>query len=107
MSAPTAAPMKKRDPRTGLRTSATLATVFTILGHTVFGFEQPVAQVFVALATGYTCALFFEWVDAKANGVVPGFLGGGFGKLADFMLSAHMTSITLSFLLYFNKRLWI
>jgi enediyne biosynthesis protein E5 len=100
-------PKKKRDPRNGLRTSATLATVFTILGHTVFGFEQSVAQVFVALITGYSCALFFEWVDARANGVVPGYAGGGFRKLFDFLLSAHMTSITLSFLLYVNQRLWI
>lgn len=101
------APRKTRDPRTGLRTSATLATVFTLLGHTVLGFEQSWAQLFVALATGYTCALFFEWVDARANGLVPGFLGGGFRKAVDFLLSAHMTSITLSFLLYVNKRLWI
>jgi hypothetical protein len=101
------APRKPRDPRVGLRTSATLATVFTILGHTVFGFEQPVAQVFVALLTGYTTALFFEWVDARASGVTPGFAGGGWRKVMDFLLSAHMTSITLSFLLYFNQRLWI
>ncbi|HSS75629.1 MAG TPA: enediyne biosynthesis protein UnbU [Thermoanaerobaculia bacterium] len=101
------APKKVRDPRNGLRMSATLATVFTILGHTVFGFEQSVAQVFVALATGYSCALFFEWVDAWANGRAPGFVGGGFRKLVDFLLSAHMTSITLSFLLYVNQRLWI
>jgi enediyne biosynthesis protein E5 len=86
---------KKRDPRTGLRTSATLATVFTILGHTVFGFEQPVAQVFIALAVGYSCALFFEWVDAWANHVVPAYSGGGFRKFVDFLLPAHMTSITL------------
>jgi hypothetical protein len=102
MSAP-----RKRDPRIGLRTSATFATIFTILGHTVLGFEQPLAQVFVALGTGYTCALFFEWVDARANGVAPGYAGGGVRKLIDFLLSAHMTSITLSFLLYFNERLWI
>jgi hypothetical protein len=101
------APRKVRDPRMGLRTSATLATVFTILGHTVFGFEQSWAQVVVALVTGYSCALFFEWVDARANHTVPGFLGGGYRKAVDFMLSAHMTSITLSFLLYVNKRLWI
>lgn len=100
-------PRKARDPRNGLRMSATLATVFTILGHTVFGFEQPLAQVFVALVTGYACALFFEWVDARANGVVPGYSGGGVRKMVDFLLSAHMTSITLSFLLYFNQRLWI
>jgi hypothetical protein len=103
----TAPQKKKRDPRVGLRTSATLATVFTILGHTVFGFEQPVAQVFVALVTGYSCAIFFEWVDARASGIEPGYAGGGWRKLVDFLLSAHMTSITLSFLLYFGQRLWI
>jgi hypothetical protein len=100
-------PRKARDPRIGLLTSATLATVFTILGHTVFGFEQSVAQVFVALATGYSCALLFEWVDARATGCVPGFAGGGLRKVGNFLLSAHMTSITLSFLLYVNQRLWI
>ena len=98
---------KKRDPRMGLRMSATLATVFTILGHTVFGFEQPVAQVFVALGTGYSCALFFEWVDARACGCQPGYAGGGWRKLVNFLLAPHMTSITLSFLLYFGSRLWI
>lgn len=101
------APRQKRDPRNGLRMSATFATIFTILGHTVLGFEQPLAQVFVALGTGYACALFFEWVDARANGVKPGFAGGGKLKLVDFLLSAHMTSITLSFLMYYNRRLWI
>lgn len=100
-------PRKLRDPRNGLRTSATLATVFVILGHTVLGFEQPLAQVFVALITGYSCALFFEWVDARANHMTPGYAGGGIRKFIDFLLSAHMTSITLSFLLYFNQRLWI
>ena len=100
-------PKKARDPRMGLRTSATLATVFTILGHTVFGFEQPVAQVFVALGTGYSCALFFEWVDARACGCQPGYAGGGWRKLVNFLLAPHMTSITLSFLLYFGSRLWI
>lgn len=101
------APPKKRDPRMGLRTSATLATVFVILGQTFFGFEQSVAQVFVCLAAGYSSALFFEWVDAKASGDVPGYRGGGFKKFVDWLLSAHMTSITLSFLLYYNRQLWI
>jgi hypothetical protein len=107
MSAPINAPRKKRDPRNGLRMSATFATIFAILGHTVFEFEQPVAQIFVAVGTGYICALVFELVDARANGVVPAFSGGGLRKLVDFLLPAHMTSITLSFLLYFNDRMWI
>jgi hypothetical protein len=100
-------PKKKRDPRNGLKMSASLATVFTILGHTVFGFEQPVAQVFVALITGYSCAFFFEWVDAKACGIRPAYEGGGWRNKFNFLLAPHMTSITLSFLLYFGERLWI
>ena len=100
-------PPKLKDPRLGLRTSATFATIFVILGHTVFGFEQPLAAVLVALVTGYSCALFFEWVDSRANGIPPCYVGGGFSKVVDFLLSPHMTSITLSFLFYFNRRLWI
>jgi hypothetical protein len=100
-------PRKLKDPRLGLRTSATFATIFVILGHTVFGFEQPLSAVLVALATGYSCALFFEWVDSRANGIPPCYLGGGFGRFVDFLLSPHMTAITLSFLFYFNRRLWI
>lgn len=107
MSAATlpARPAKVRDPRTGLRTSATLATVFTLLGHTWLGFEQPHAYVVVALLTGYTCALLFEFIDAKANQRPLGFMGGGPVKVVDFLLSAHMTSITLSFLLYVQDSL--
>jgi enediyne biosynthesis protein E5 len=98
---------KPRNPRMGLRTSATLATVLALLGHTVFGFEQSLAQVVVALLAGHSSALLFEWVDARANGVQPGFAGGGWKKLVDYQLSAHMTSITLSFLIFVNERLWI
>jgi enediyne biosynthesis protein E5 len=87
--------------------SATLATVFTILGHTVFGFEQPLAAVFVALGTGYACSLLFEWVDAWACDGIPNFMGGGALKVVDFLLPAHMTSITLSFLLFSYNQLWV
>src|SRR5262245_17475397 len=107
MSTPNPNQPKKRDPRNGLKMSASLATVFTILGHTVFGFEQPVAQVFVALITGYSCAFLFEWVDARACGCKPGYEGGGLRNKINFLLAPHMTSITLSFLLYFGERLWI
>jgi len=101
------APPKKRDPRMGLRTSATLATIFVILGQVFFGFEQSVAQVFVCVFAGHACAFFFEWVDAKANNDVPGYMGGGFKKALDWSLSAQMTCVTLSFLMYYNRQLWI
>ena len=95
-----------RDPRNGLRMSASLATIFTILGHTVLGFEQPLVAVFVALGTGYSCALLFEFVDAWACNGTPNYLGGGWKKMLDFLLPAHMTSITLSFLLYTFDQMW-
>jgi hypothetical protein len=105
--ASTVAPKKKRDPRMGLKTSATFATIFTILGHTVFGFEQSWADVFVAVLSGYSCAFLFEWVDARSNGRVPEFMGGGKAKVVNFLLAPHMTAITISFLIYVNQRLWI
>jgi len=107
VATPPAAVKKPRNPRMGLRTSATFATIFTILGHTVFGFEQSVAQVFVALLAGHSSALLFEWVDSRANNRTPGYAGGGWLKTVDFLLAPHMTSITMSFLLYVNQRLWV
>lgn len=91
---------KVRDPRNGLRMSATLATVFTIVGHNFLGFEQSTQHVLVALLTGYTCAIVFEWIDARANGRAPGYAGGGWKHKVDWMLSTHMTSITMAFLLF-------
>ena len=91
----------------GLKTSATFATIFTILGHAVFGFEQSWAQIFVALISGYSCAFLFEWVDARTNNRTPDFAGGGFGKKVNFLLAPHMTSITMSFLIYVNQRMWL
>jgi hypothetical protein len=100
-------PRKIRDPRNGLRTSATLATVLALLGHTVLGFEQPVAMVLVALGTGYSCAILFEWLDARVNRRQPGYRGRGWKGVVDYLLSAHMTSITMSFLIYTNSRMGV
>ncbi len=98
-------PQKPRDPRTGNRTAAALATLLTVIGHSFLGFEQALLHVVVALATGYSCALLFEYVDARANKRPAGFEGGGWKKVADFLVSVHMTSITTSFLIYTNTRL--
>ena len=108
MSTPVTASAKKtaRDPRNGLRIAATLATIFTILGHKVFGFEQSGAHVLVALATGYICSFVFETVDAWANGRPPGFAGGGVRRFVDFFVSTHMTAITVGFLMYTNSHFW-
>jgi hypothetical protein len=107
---PTATEPKKprqRDPRSGNRTAAALATLLTIFGHALLGFEQALVHIFVALATGYSCALVLETVDARANKRPAGYSGGGWRKVADFLVSVHMTAITMSFLIYTNTRVAI
>lgn len=98
--------MKARDPRNGLRTTATLATAMCILGHIWLGFEQSWIDVIVALAAGYSSAFLFEYVDARANGRPVGFQGGGFKKKVDFLLAPHMTAVTTSFILYSQDHYW-
>lgn len=87
-------------PRRGLLISSTTATLFAIAGHLWLGFEQAVTQTLAALVTGYLAAILFEWIDAKFLGRAPRFVGAGPKGLFAFLLSAHMTSITTSFLLY-------
>jgi hypothetical protein len=60
-------------------------------------------MVVVALATGYATALGFEWIDARANQRPIAYAGGPL-KCVDFLLSAHMTAITISFLIFTNSR---
>ncbi len=91
---------QRPSPRRGLVISSTTATLFAIAGHIWLGFEQAVTQTLAALLTGYISALVFEWVDAKFLGRQPRFSGAGRKGLFAFLLSAHMTSITTSFLLY-------
>lgn len=88
----------------GLRRFALAITILNILGQTVFGFEQSWAQPFVALATTYTCELFCEWMEARAEDRQPRFLGG-WRDLIDFLLPAHITGLAVAMLLYSGDRL--
>ena len=54
----------------------TLITIWTILGHTVLGFEQSYAQPMIGVATACAMQFLLEWVDARANGRRPRFSGG-------------------------------
>jgi len=90
----------------GLRRFATAITVFTILGHLWFGFEQSWLQPLVALVTAYALEMLLESVDAAAHGRTPRFRGGGFVGLVNFLLSAHITALAVAMLLYANERLW-
>jgi len=88
----------------GLRRFAIAITVFNLLGHTVFGFEQAWIQPLVSIFTAYVCEIWFELVDCYIHGRKPRFSGGWQNKV-DFLLSAHITGIACAMLLYSNSRL--
>ena len=89
----------------GLRRFAVAITIFNILGHTVFGFEQSWAQPLVALATAYSVEILLELIDAWANRRKPHFTGGP-RNFVEFLLSAHITGLAVAMLIYTNERLW-
>jgi enediyne biosynthesis protein E5 len=90
----------------GLRRFAVAITVLNILGHTVLGFEQSLAQPLVAMATAYTLEIAFELIDAWASRRPLKFVGG-VRNFIDFLLSAHISALAVSMLLYANERLWV
>ena len=69
----------------GLRRFAIAITVFNILGHTVFGFEQAWIQPLVSILTAYACEIWFELVDCYAHARKPRF-SGGWRNMVDFLL---------------------
>src|SRR5436305_14489133 len=87
-----------------LRRFATAITVLNVLGHTVLGFEQSLATPVTAVLVAYATEILLELVESWRLGRGPRFLGG-FGKLVDFLLSAHITGLAVSMLLYANERL--
>jgi hypothetical protein len=89
----------------GLRRFAVAITIFNILGHTVFGFEQSWAQPLVALATAYSMEILLELIDAWANRRKPCFTGGP-RHFVEFLLSAHITGLAVAMLIYTNERIW-
>jgi hypothetical protein len=88
----------------GLRRFALAISILNLLGHTVLGFEQSWAQPLVALTTAYAIELFLEAIDARAGRRLPQFVGGP-RAIVDFLLSAHITGLAVSMLLYANERL--
>jgi len=96
----------KVDHLAGLRRFAVAITVFNLLGHFWFGFEQSYAQPIVALATGYSLQLLLDTLDAWAKGRRPGYTKG-VRAFVESLLSAHITSLACAMLLYANDRLWV
>lgn len=89
----------------GLRRFATAITVFNILGHTWFGFEQSWAQPLAAIGAAYAMELLMEAIDCWTQKRRPRFLGGGPQRFIDFFLPAHITGLACAMLLYSNDRL--
>ncbi|HEX3130554.1 MAG TPA: RnfABCDGE type electron transport complex subunit D [Thermoanaerobaculia bacterium] len=96
---------QKKDMRlAALRRFATAITILNILGHTVLGFEQSLAQPLVGIGSAYLAEILLEIVDSRLKGRRPRFLGGGTAPI-DFLLSAHISGLAVSMLLYANDRL--
>ncbi len=96
----------KPDHLGGLRRFALAITVFTLLGHLWFGFEQSYAQPLASVATAYVTQLLLEALESWAQHRRPRFTSG-FGALVNSLLSAHITGLACAMLLYANDRLWV
>src|SRR3954471_6258822 len=98
-------PKPPKDMRlAALRRFATAITLLNVLGHTVLGLEQSLAQPVVALLTAYATEMLLETLESRRLGRKPRFLGPGTAFI-DFLLSAHITGLAVAMLLYANDRL--
>ena len=90
-----------------LRRFAFAITLLNVLGHTVLGFEQSWAAPLVGIATAYAAEIGLELVAAWQQARRPRFLAGGLTLTGavDFLLSAHITGLAVSMLLYTGERL--
>jgi hypothetical protein len=82
-----------------------LITVWTILGHTVLGFEQSYALPVVSVATAVALQYLLEWVDARASRRQPRFSGGLIPAL-NMLPPAIIPGLACAMLIYPNSRLW-
>ena len=90
----------------GLWRFAISISILNLLGHTVLGFEQAWAHPFVALAAAYGMELSIEAIRAWAQKRRPKFLGSP-RTFVEFLLSAHISAMAVSMLLYPNQRFWV
>lgn len=93
----------------GLRRFAGAITFLNVIGHLWLGFEQAWIAPFVGVGAAYATELVLELVDAWSNGrpvrFLPRRLGGKGENPVDFLLSAHISGLAVSMLLYANERL--
>jgi hypothetical protein len=89
----------------GLRRFAFAITLLNVVGHGFLGFETSWLHPLAALATGYSVELLLETIDARASRRVARYRVGGLTGFTDFLLSAHISSLAVSMLLYANEHL--
>jgi hypothetical protein len=89
----------------GLHRFAAAITLLNLVGHFYLGFEVSWAHPLAALATGYSLELLLELVDSRAHRRRARFLGSGVSGFVNFLLSAHISALAVSMLLYPNQRL--
>jgi hypothetical protein len=88
-----------------LRRFGIAITILTILGHTVLGFEQSLAQPLCSLLTTYSVELIIEYCGARSQRKTPAFLGGGRTGFVNFLLPAHISGLAIGMLLYASDRI--
>lgn len=81
-----------------------LMVLWNIAGHTFLGFEQAWAAPVVAVLAACMTQVLLEWVDAKATGRTPRYLGGP-ANFANFLPPAMISGFACAMLLYPNERL--
>ena len=100
--------MKNQTKTKDLRAAALIRfgsaiTFLTIIGHLYLGFEHSYLHVFLALVTGYTLELLFEFLNAKNEKRAPAYQGG-IKNFILFLLPAHITSLAVAMLIFTNER---
>lgn len=96
----------KPDQLGGLRRFALAITIFNVLGHLWFGFEQSYAQPLASLASAYITQLVLDALQAWVERRRPAFTRG-FVPLVNSLLSAHISGLACAMLLYANDRIWV
>jgi len=82
-----------------------LITIWTILGHTILGFEQAWLHPVVGVAGACFTQFVLEWVDAKSKGREPRY-AGDFMDLVNFLVPAWIPGLAVAMLTYPNQMLW-
>jgi len=103
-AATTAAALPKKDMRlAALRRFAAAITLLNVAGHTVLGFEQSWLTPIVGVLSAYAAEAVLELLESWRTGRRPRFLAKGTAPI-DFLLSAHITGLAVSMLLFANRR---